>query len=304
VPAGAAIHEVKAASLRSRIDIVGTAASEKTIRLSARISAYVNEVFASAGSRVEAGDVLMTLDDREIREQMAGAEAALRQAEAEHRRVQRLMESRAATEQQATAAESAFRSAQAQVERLKVMLSYASIAAPISGVVTEREVEAGDLANPGQALLTIYDPTRMRLEAPVPVRLVERLSLGREVQVTLDQPAVTLTGTITEIVSEIDPMSRTRKVKVHVPPGGAEILPGTFGRMWVEDEPRDAILVPASAVYRVGQLEFVRIVRGDRSLRRAVRTGPSDGDQVEILAGLEIGERILAKAPEGRRGEA
>jgi RND family efflux transporter MFP subunit len=285
--------------------VIGTTASEKTVRLSARISAYVNEVFVSAGSKVKAGETLLSLDDREIREQMAAADAGLRQADSEFRRVQRLLESKAATEQQFTAAESAFRSAQAQMERLKVMQTYATIASPIDGVVIEREVEAGDLANPGQPLLTLYDPARMRLEAPVPVRLVEKLTLGKEVQVTLDHPARAVRGEITEIVSEIDPMSRTRKVKVRLAGETGDILPGSFGRLWVEEEPRPTILTPAGAVYRVGQLEFVQVVEGGRALRRLVRTGPSQGSRVEILAGLQPGEKILeqpVKSSGGRGG--
>jgi membrane fusion protein, multidrug efflux system len=299
VPEGTAFHEVKRESVRPRIDLVGTAVSEKTIRLSARISAYVNEVFASAGSKVKAGATLLALDDREIREQLAGAEAALKQAESEHRRVQRLLESKAATEQQFTASEAAFRAAQARMEGLKVMQSYATIVSPIDGVVTEREVDAGDLANPGQPLLTIFDPMRMRLEVPVPVRLVEKLSLGKEVEVTMDHPAVTLKGEITEIVSEIDARSRTRKVKVHLPHSAEDILPGAFGRLWVEDKPREATLVPSGAVQRVGQLEIVQVAENGRLLRRLVKTGPRAGDWVEILSGLNPGERIAIPAPAG-----
>jgi RND family efflux transporter MFP subunit len=296
LPAGAAVVTVAARPLAPRIDVIGTVASEKTITLSSRLSAYVQEVQVAAGDRVKAGQVLMTLDDREIREQRSAAEAQFKQADREYERVWGLKEKGAATEQSLTAAEAAHTSAKAQLERVNVMMSYAQVTAPIDGVVTERRVEAGDLAGPGQPLLVVYDPARMRLEVPVPVRLIQRVALGGQVEVTLDQGANPVPGVITEIVSEIDPLSRTRKVKVRLV-GADGVLPGTFGRLWLEDEPRATLLIPPAAITRVGQLETVQVVQGDRLLQRLVRSGPARGDQVEILSGLNAGEQVLAGAP-------
>ena len=292
VPAGAATHTVAIVSLPPRIDVVGTVASEKSVTLSARLSAYVQDVFASAGDRVKAGQTVVALDDRDIREQLAAAEAQFKQAGREYQRIRGLFDKNATTEQALTAAETGYTAAKAQLDGVKVMLSYAQVTSPIDGIVTERRVEAGDLANPGQPLLTVYDPTRMRLEAAVPVRLVPRVQLGQKVEVLLDQSAGALKGEVTEIVSEVDPLSRTRKVKIRLTDADGA-LPGTFGRLWVDDEPRPTILVPASAVTRVGQLEMVKVVRDGIALQRLVRTGPKTGDQVEILSGLASGDVIL-----------
>jgi RND family efflux transporter MFP subunit len=294
VPAGAATIKVEASMTAPRIYVVGTVASEEKVNLSARIPAYVNQVLVTAGDRVKKGQTLVTLDDREIREQLAAAEAQLKQAEAEYQRARQLFEKNATTDQALTAAESGFHSARAQVERVKVMLSYAQVTAPMDGIVTERRVESGDLANPGQLLLALYDPSRMRLEAPVPVRLIEKLALNQAVEMDLERPARGFPGKVTEIVSEIDPSSRTQKVKVHIETGDSEVLPGTFGRLWVEDDARAAIRIPASAIYRVGQLELVQVVEGSRAIRRLVRTGPAYGGEVEILSGLAAGDVILA----------
>ncbi|MBN1268147.1 MAG: efflux RND transporter periplasmic adaptor subunit [Kiritimatiellae bacterium] len=293
VPADAPTCTVKSEEVAPRIDVIGTLASELKIHLSARISAYVKEVFVSAGSRVKAGQPLVTLDSREIQEQLAAAEAQLKQAETEFNRTRQLLEKNATTEQALTAAETLFNSARAQVEQVRVMVTYTAITSPIDGIVTHRRIEAGDLANHGQVLLSVYDPARMRLEAPVPMRLVERLELDQDVEVELDRPAGTYRGRVAEIVSEVDPLSRTQLVKVRLEelPGGA--LPGTFGRLWVEEAPRPALLVPRTAVYRVGQLEVVQLVRDGRAHRRLVRTGAAHGDRVEILSGLQAGDVVL-----------
>lgn len=293
VPAAAPTVEVKTETAPVRVEVVGTTASEEKINLSARIPAYVGQVLASAGDRVKKGQKLIVLDDRDIRQQLAGAEAQLNQAKTEYERAKQLFGKEATTQQALTAAESMYAGARAQVEQVKVMLTYAQVESPIDGIVTERRVEAGDLANPGMLLLAVYDPLRMRLEAPVPVRLVDRLAIDQEVEVSLERPARTLQGKVAEIVSEVDAASRTQLVKVHLDGVEGDVLPGTFGRLWVEAEAREAIYVPVSAVRQIGQLSFVQAVRDGRAVRRLVKTGPARGDRVEILSGLRAGEVIL-----------
>jgi RND family efflux transporter MFP subunit len=238
------------------------------------------------------------LADREIAEQLAAAQAQSRQADAEYERTKGLFEARAATEQQLLAAETGRDAAHAQVERARVMMTYARIVSPIDGVVTDRRVEKGDIAAPGQLLLAVYDPDRMRLEVPVPMRLVGTLSVGFQVGVVLADPERRRTGHITEIVSEIDPQSRTQKVKVLLDdPSG--LRPGAFGRLIVPGGNVEVVRVPEAAVLRVGQLEMVRVVRDGRALRRLVTTGVHQDGQVEILSGLDDGETVLAAPVRG-----
>ena len=278
------------------MDVVGSVTAAERVKIAARLQGQVREVRASAGQRVAKDDILLVLDDREIREQLTAAEAQLRQAEAEYKRTRQLFEARSASEQELTAAESAFQSARAQVDRVRVLQSYTVIRAPLAGVVIERHVEVGDLASPGQELLALYDPTRMRLEAAVPVRLVPHLALGESVEVAIEHPAVTLPGTVAEIVGEIDSRSRTQVVRVNMERPEADLLPGAFGRLWVATGSRAALYAPAAAVRRVGQLERVDLVRDGRIIDRLVRTGPAHAGRVEILSGLADGDTILAEA--------
>jgi RND family efflux transporter MFP subunit len=290
---GTKLYTVIPEMITPGIDIVGTVTSEEKIHLSARIPAYVKKLFVSAGDPVTKGQVLVTLDDREIQEQLRAAQSRFRQAEIEHIRTKGLFQKAAATEQALVAAESMYISSRANVEGVKVMLTYTKITSPITGLVTDRRIEAGDLANPGEVLLAVYDPLRMRLVAPVPVRLIKKLTVKKEVNVTLEHPDRIYSGMVTEIVSEVDPKSRTQLVKVHLNVEKGEVLPGIFGRLWVEEDERTATVVPASAVYRVGQLEMVQVTEEGRVVPRLVKTGLNLGDRVEILSGLREGETIL-----------
>ena len=225
--------------------------------------------------------------------QVAAAEAQFKQAETELNRARRLFDSQATTEQALTAAQSMFATARAQWDRSKVMLTYTRIVSPMDGIVTDRRIEPGDLANPGQVLLTIYDPANMQIEVPVPVRLLAKLPVGQSVEVTLDRPATNFQGRVRQIVSEIDPLSRTQLVKVRIEGASADLMPGTFGRLWVADDAHTAFVVPATAVYTVGQIELLQVVKDGRAVRRAVRTGQMHGANVEVLSGLDAGEVVL-----------
>ncbi len=296
LPPGASVVELALESHTPGVDVVGTVSAAERVKIASRLQAEVREVRANAGQRVAKDQVLLVLDDREIQEQLAAAEAQLRQAEADYNRTRQLFEARSASEQELTAAESAFHTARAQVDRIRVLRSYTVITAPLDGIVIERRVEVGDLAAPGQELMSLYDPSRMRVEAAVPVRLIPYLSLGAPVAVTIEHPALMTTGIVAEIVGEIDPRSRSQIVRVNIDRPEADLLPGAFGRLWVETTPRPLMMAPASAIRRVGQLEFVGLVRDERVIDRLVRTGPARGDRIEILSGLADGDAILAEA--------
>lgn len=294
VPAQAPVLTLAAEAYRERLDVMGTVAAAARAQVSAKVPAEVREVFCNAGQTVTKGQLLIRLDDRDLREQLATATAQMEQAEAELRRVTALFDKQAATEQMKLAAETAARSAKAQVERATVALSWTEVRAPITGKVTDRQVDVGDLAAPGRPLLNLFDPSRLRLETDVPLRLVEKLPLGATVDVTLDNPARAVKGHVEEIVAEADPASRTQRLKIALESADG-LRPGQFGRVWVEMDPRDALFVPVSALYRTGQLSYALAVTGDRAERRLVKTGRTTGDRVEVLSGLVAGDKILAQ---------
>jgi RND family efflux transporter MFP subunit len=207
--------------------------------------------------------------------------------------VKRLHETQAATEQQLIAAESAFHTARSRLEQTQIALTFTELRAPFDGRVTDRHAETGMLANPGQTLLNLYDPSRMRLDVPVPVRLIDYLAIGDAVELQLERPAARLNGTVYRVVSEIDTRTRTQTVQILLDSMAEVPMPGTFGRLWIPTTEQEMALVPETAVYRIGQLELVQVVEDDRVLRRLVKTGTERQGEIEILSGLTDGERIL-----------
>jgi multidrug efflux pump subunit AcrA (membrane-fusion protein) len=185
--------------------------------------------------------------------------------------------------------------AAAELRTAEIALGDTRIAAPATGVVVDRRVEPGDLAVPGQPLLVLDDPRVYRLEALVGESAVGRVGLGQRVPVVLDAIGRTLEGRVAEIIPAADPASRTVTVKLDLPaaPG---LRSGLFGRARFPAGERQALLVPIAALVERGQLTAVYVVDDERVARlRLVTSGARRADRVEILSGLEAGERVVVE---------
>ena len=288
---------------------VGTLQPVSEIRVEAQVAGRILAVKTKAGQTVTQGQELVLLDDRQYRarlsqaeQSLADARAVMTRARSEHARVARLLAGQAATPRQMEQANEALKRAQAQMaraakqqEEAKVALGYTRVSAPAGGRVIKRLVEPGDTALPGRPLLILQADGGMRLEALLPEGMFAKVRPGQELTVELPSLKRSLTGRVEEIVPAADPATRTFVVKVALPQG-QNLYPGMFGRLLVPVSARQAVLVPAAAVRRVGQLEMV-LLRQDGVWQRAmVTTGRRMGDKLEVLSGLTGGETLLIPA--------
>ena len=293
---------------------VGTVEATQRIRVGSRLLARVEKVHVRPSQRVAEGEILVELDPRDLRAAVAEAKAALDQAKAalvqaetDLKRSEELLARNVATgdrvERDTTAKQRAaaeVRRRQEALHRAETGLGFATVRAPSAGIVIDKHVEPGNLATPGQDLVTLYDPARLQLVARVREGLATRLRPGTAVRVRLDALDQECPAEIARVVPEASPASRSFRVEVTgpCPPG---VLSGMFGRLLVDTGTRQVIRVPVAALRRSGQIDLAFVVRPDRRvLRRFVRVGATDGEQIEILAGLAPGDVILARAPTRR----
>jgi RND family efflux transporter MFP subunit len=285
---------------------VGTVRAVHEAAVASKLLAKVIEVNVTAGKPVKANDVLIRLDDADLRARAEQAEAMVRSAESqrgqariEFDRIEELARKGAASKIELDRVSSALATAEAELQRAEqaateaqTVLSYATVRAPMDGVVIDKRVEAGDTVTPGQILLTLFDPTRMQLVASVRESLTHRLKVGQTIGVRIDSLTHTCDGRVSEIVPEAESASRTFAVKVTgpCPPG---VYSGMFGRLLIPLDDESVLVIPNEAVRRVGQLELIDVVDGARVHRRAVKLGRSFGDDVEVLSGLRAGEQVL-----------
>ncbi|MGE5488551.1 MAG: efflux RND transporter periplasmic adaptor subunit [bacterium] len=179
-----------------------------------------------------------------------------------------------------------------------VTRSYARITAPFDGVVIEKPVEPGNLAAPGQPLITIERAGGYRLEAGVEEGRLASVYVGQKVQVELDALGSSLEGRVAEIVPAIDAASRTFTAKIDLPPS-PHLRSGLFGRARFPAAAREAITVPPEAVIERGQLISVYVADGGYARSRLVTIGVRDANRLEVLSGLTEGDHVIAPVPPG-----
>lgn len=301
---------VKLAERARTADLVGSVQAENRTAIAARLVANIVQMKASAGDRVKAGDVLVVLDDRDLKTRVAQAKEMLKSAEAkrdlakiEMDRQEKMVAQNVATQYELEKWRAEFITSTADVARgqqaiqeAEVALSDTLLKSPIDGIVIDRQAEPGDQAAPGRTLLTVYDPSRLRLEASVREAYIGTISplLNKPIAVFIDSISAERQGVVQEIVPAADPASRSFLVKVHLTdPKG--LYPGMFGRLRLPVGQEQRIEIPLAAVEQVGQLNLVQVQTPEGVQRRSVRLGESDGQRVEVLAGLAEGEMVVMK---------
>jgi RND family efflux transporter MFP subunit len=264
---------------------VGTVRAVHEVGVGSKLLARVLEVRIKAGQVVSRDEVLVRLDDSDLQTRfkqaeaaLAGARAAADRAEVDYARANRLLATRAISQEEFDKAGATRKTTQAELERAQqavreaqVLLDYATLRAPIGGIVIDKRVEAGDTVMPGQVLLTLYDPSRMQLVTSVRESLALRLSVGQKVPARLEALNHACEATVSEIVPEAQTASRSFTVKVTgpCPPG---VYSGMFGRIFIPLEDEQIVVVPAAAVSRVGQLELVEVAEEEVMHRRSAPT--------------------------------
>ncbi len=297
-------------------EVIGTLRSRNHAVIASRLMAQVASVSVTAGARVAAGDLLLTLDAEELEARVAASEASvavaeqtLEEARREEQRTRSLFEREARTQQELDAAATrlasagaAHAAATAELAAARSTLSDARLTAPFAGVVLSRSVEPGDMALPGHGLLELYDPSTLRLEASLPARLVARLSVGDALDIVVDSvrgpdgSALAIEGRVDELVPSVDAATRTALVKIALP-DIAGALPGMFARALVPAGERLALVVPRGAVVERGQIQQVFTASDDgRNARmHLVRTGRRVGEGIELLTGLSGTQRVVVE---------
>lgn len=311
---GAALADIPTVRVEARpTAIVHTA--EATLEavnqatIASRVAGRIVDLPVDAGDRVGHGDIVLRIDAAEADQALAASDAAVAQAQAslanaraDHDRARSLLSrnfvSQSAVDHARTAvlaAEAQLRAARAGREQASTARAYTTIASPISGVVSMRHVEAGEMAMPGAPLLTIFDPAAMRAVVDVPQSRVGSVA-GGVLGASVELPDLNrrIEAARVTVLPAADARTHTLRLRVDLPSGLEGVVPGSFARVHFTTGETATIRVPVEAVLRRSEITGVYVVdeRNAFSLRQ-IRTGPMHADgTVEVLAGLIGGEEI------------
>lgn len=285
-------------SIARSITVSGIVEPIRTVGVNSRLSGALLSVEVEEGDRVEAGDVLARVDDREIAAQLASAEAAFDVARAAYERAERLHEQQIITLAEYERDQTQHAAARATRDQLRTRLEYATVRAPITGIVLEKRVEAGDVVATQTGLFTIGDVSTMVVRVEVSELDVVQLSVGDPVGLVLDAyPGRTVRGRIRRVFPAADPTTRLVPVEVAVVPGPDDVRvarPGFLARATFALTAReDVLLIPASALVTGAGAQAVFVIQDGRAIRRNIETGLTSEGRVEVVSGLTVGEQVV-----------
>ncbi|MBI5382430.1 MAG: efflux RND transporter periplasmic adaptor subunit [Opitutae bacterium] len=296
------VAAVRTESLAVRTELTGSVRPVQRAVLAAKIMGAVSELPVALGQAVNAGDLLVRLTAAEIGARVAQAQAGLSQVQRDLARERELLPKGASTADLVKNLEDRLAQAQALVREAEAMRDYTALRAPFAGVVARKFVTAGDLAAPGQPLVEIEGTDAFEIELGIPDSLAAGLAANSTLAVAVPATGVAFEAALRELSSASDAQARSVTAKLTVP-AGAKVRSGQFVRVTVPGAAAPALLVPATAVSRLGQMERVFAVREGAAELRLVKTGATHGDRVEILAGLSAGDRIVAVPASLRDGQ-
>jgi RND family efflux transporter MFP subunit len=291
-----------------------TAIREAEVR--AETNGPVIQAQVEAGQQVKAGTVLARLDNTSLRDAFLSARAAARSAEialADARRDLerdvRLGEAGAVSDRQVersrtsvAAAEAAVADAKARLVSAQEQLEKATVRAPFTGVVSEREVSAGDVVQSGALLYTVIDPSSMQLEATVPADQLQTLKVGTPVEFTVAGYGTRrFQGRIDRINPSVDPATRQVRIYVTIPNRDQGLVAGLFTEGRVETQRKRVLAIPLTALDPRGASSEVLRLQQARVQRVRVELGLQDAaaEMVEVVRGLAPGDTVLLGSAQG-----
>ena len=328
--AGIAVRNVAITTIHKKdvndfYEAAGTIQSKTISVISSRIMGAVTEVLVKQGDKVAAGQELLLIDDSDITQRVNAVQASYNEAikaqqsaksnktlaETTYNRYKQLYDEKAITGQemdqmtnQKQRAVLDFQRAQASVEaakanlnQAKIGLDFSRITSPIDGVVTHKNIDKGSMATPGTPLMTVEDNAGYKVETSVDESMANQVAVSMPVDVAVDSISKTFKGVVSEVVPSIDASSRTFVVKAVITqdPNDHSLTNGLYARVLIPQKSRSILAVPATAIINKGQLVGVYVVSEEnRTSYRMIRTGKTFGDDVEVLAGISDGEKIVA----------
>lgn len=308
-------YQLKAGGAPRSSSFDGVVEAVRQTVLAAQVAGAIVQIDVKVGDRVAKGQVLLRVDARAAQDaaqaseaQAQAARASLQLASRDFERQQQLFKQRYISQAALDQAESQFKATQAQANAQLAQLGGARtqtrlhvLRSPYEGIVSELPVALGDMALPGRPLLTVYDPSALRVTAHLPQSVVAGLSAKPSFSLDLNGQSGVLPGQV-HILPRVDANTHTVQLRLDLPKAGSAGLPqgyapGLFARVWLSDSgstpASQQLLLPRSAVLRRAELQAVYVLNEQgRPLLRQVRLGAAQGEWVEVLSGLSAGERV------------
>ena len=290
------VTTVEPVQLAEEIEALGTARSNEAIEVTAKVSSLLRDIRFEEGQTVAAGDVLVELDAREARADLALAQATMEESRSQYERRRNLKATQSVSASELEALRAKQQVDAARVAAAQARLDDLVVRAPFAGRLGLRRVSVGSLVTPGTVITTLDDTHNIKLDFSVPESFLATLHPGLAIEAhTAAYPQEAFHGEVATLDTRVDPVTRAITVRAAMDNEKALLRPGMFMTVRLQQAPRAALIVPEEAIVPERGEQYVWVVNDGHAERRKVRTGVRRPGDVEVVAGLTAGERIVTE---------
>ncbi len=308
-----AVARARFGTIDMTVKTIGDLYPARQVDIFAKIPGKVIEkIFVEKGDHVNAGQIVAVLEKKQIEAAMNRARAAVDAArtklellETDRRRIQVLYEKEAISKQkldhieaETKAARAALKQAKASLAEISVTYADHDVRSPISGVVSERFVDAGNLSGSKIPILRITDESSLKLRASFPEKVFGKIRPGLKVFFSVDAyPDKKFPATVSIKYPDIDPVTRSGRIEINVDNTQGLLAPGMFADTLIFMGTKKCLLVPAESLLRMPGTgsSYVFVAMGQVAREVNVEAGDSQGNMTEIRSGLKEGDMVIVK---------
>lgn len=305
-PPGVIVSAVETRSFPLSAEALGNARANESVDIRPKITAELTGISFEEGQTVEAGDVLVKLNNLEQVADLAAARAALVDSTASYERSSELFKNSVGSESQLLQDEARKIADEAMVSVAETRLAETVVRAPFAGRIGLRRVSIGSLLGPSTIITTLDDTSVIKVDFDLPEVYLSRLEPGLVVRArSAAWPDQVFTGSVASVDTRVDPVSRTIRVRSVMPNEDGLLRPGMFLTVTLLNDSVEALVIPERALIPERSVQYVLVVADNKVVeKRAVRIGRRRPGEVEVLEGLTEGELVIVdgtqKAREGK----
>lgn len=292
------VSEVNASEFRHFVSVQGSLEAEENLMVSSKMPGMINSIRVKEGDVVAKGQVLAVMDDEVLKKSIDEVKAGLEQISVLFEKQKSLWDQKIGTEVQYLTLKNQKEGLENKLVTLKAQIGQAQVTAPFSGVIDAVFAKAGSMAAPGVPLMQLVNTSKVKAVAKVPDSYVSYIKQGDKVLVNLPDLNKQVEASVSYVGRIVDPMSRTFKIEVMIAAGNPDLKPNLLAMVQINDKTvKDAIVIQENIIQPTenGKILFVAGNEGGKqiAIQRTVTTGLSYNGRVEVLSGLEKGDKLI-----------
>lgn len=280
-----------------------TIEAERQVDILSKVSGQVIKLPVEEGARVKKDDLLVQLDEAELKINYMRAKVSLETDKSLFDRTKDLFERKLVATEAYEAARLQYESSKATYEAARLQLDYTNVRSPFDAIVITRNIELGQRVNVNQSLFLIADFEPLRAKIYVPEKDLGRLFEGQAAKITVEaEPGIDFQGVVKMISPIVDPESGTSKVTIDIADHQNKLKPGMFSSVFIiTDTHVNTLIMPKKALVLETDLDQVYIYRDGTAHKVNLKLGFSSGQDVEVLSGLIEGDLVVTAGQDGLR---